>query len=177
VNLSCGNCKTIRWFTGEPPKCDVCGWVYNASERKQPVSSNTKSSDTASGFGCLVALGAVALLIWSFLPDSWTDPWKYSVIYSANSDNVHVTDKPKDCDFIHAPLGDKACHYKKVIYGYNSRGDFVAGDNAPQYSTNTQNKPIISYDGGKSWQLLPDAQNPPDTKVVKIEVDWEKVKE
>jgi len=27
VNLSCGNCKTIQSFSGDPPKCDVCGWT------------------------------------------------------------------------------------------------------------------------------------------------------
>jgi hypothetical protein len=28
MNLSCGNCKTIRSFSGQPPACDECGWVY-----------------------------------------------------------------------------------------------------------------------------------------------------
>jgi len=27
VNYSCGNCKTIRSFSGDPPACDTCGWV------------------------------------------------------------------------------------------------------------------------------------------------------
>jgi hypothetical protein len=28
--------------------------------------------------------------------------------------NVTVEPRPSDCDFIHAPLGDKGCHYKKM---------------------------------------------------------------
>jgi hypothetical protein len=35
VNLSCGNCKSIQSFSGNPPKCDVCGWVC------QDVSTDT----------------------------------------------------------------------------------------------------------------------------------------
>jgi hypothetical protein len=27
VNLSCGNCKATQSFSGDPPKCDVCGWT------------------------------------------------------------------------------------------------------------------------------------------------------
>jgi hypothetical protein len=28
LNLSCGHCKTICSFSGQPPACDECGWVY-----------------------------------------------------------------------------------------------------------------------------------------------------
>jgi hypothetical protein len=27
VNLSCGSCKAIQSFSGDPLKCGVCGWV------------------------------------------------------------------------------------------------------------------------------------------------------
>jgi hypothetical protein len=27
MNLSCGKCRCVRPFSGEPPKCDTCGWV------------------------------------------------------------------------------------------------------------------------------------------------------
>ncbi len=32
MNLSCGNCKTIQSFSGDPPKCDVCGWICYPGE-------------------------------------------------------------------------------------------------------------------------------------------------
>ena len=50
-----------------------------------------------SGFGCLVGLGIIAFLIWMILPESWTDPLKYGVIYSVDSGEVQYIDKPKDC--------------------------------------------------------------------------------
>ena len=130
-----------------------------------------------SGCGCLVGLGIVAFFIWMILPGSWTDPLKYGVIYNVDSSKVQYTDKPKDCDFIHAPLGDKSCHYKKVVYGYNSNGDLVAGDEAPIYSNDVQTgRPTVSYDNRKTWQFLPEGQKM-DTRVVRVEIDWSKVQE
>jgi hypothetical protein len=140
----------------------------------------TSPKSDGSAIGCLVGLGilgTVGFFIWTLLPESWTDPWKYSVIYSTNSNSVHYTDRPKDCDFIHAPLGDKGCHYKKVVYGYNIAGVFVAGDDAPIYSSDVQTgRPVISYDNRKTWQFLPEGTRI-DTHVDKVEIDWVKVKE
>jgi hypothetical protein len=125
----------------------------------------------------LAMLALVGFLIWTLLPESWTDPWKYSVIYGTNSNSVNYISKPKDCEFIHAPLGEKSCHYDKGIHGYNAAGVLVAGDDAPQYSISTLNKPIVSYDNGKSWRVIPEGERRPDATVVKIEIDWVKVKE
>ena len=139
-----------------------------------PKKSGGSTSGRLIGLGLLLAVG---FLIWTYLPDSWTDPWKYSVIYSTNSDSVHYTEMPNDCAFIHAPLGDKGCHYKKVVYGYNSGGVLVAGDDAPKYASSEAGKPIVSYDDGKSWRLLPEGEKPPDTNIAKVEIAWVKVKE
>ena len=125
----------------------------------------------------LVKLAIVGYVIWLLLPGRWTDPVKYALIYSVDDSKVTYAEKPKDCDFIHAPLGDKACHYDKIVRGYNSTGDCVAGVGAPKFSTSTLNKPIVSYDDGKSWHLIPEGEPHPDTKVVKVEIDWAKVNE
>jgi hypothetical protein len=43
VNLSCGNCKTIRSFSGQPLKCDVCGWeLSQAKATPQPTTQPTR---------------------------------------------------------------------------------------------------------------------------------------
>src|SRR2546429_6855639 len=34
LNLSCGQCKSIRPFSGTPLTCDVCGWVYTPASRQ-----------------------------------------------------------------------------------------------------------------------------------------------
>jgi len=122
-----------------------------------------------------VALAIIGAGIWWILPDRWTDPIKYSLVYDkVNSNNVVYSEKPKDCDFIHAPLGDKGCHYKKVVRGLNAAGYRVAGDDAPQYSNDTHtHKAIVSYDDGKTWNFLPDGEKM-DSVVVKVEVDWVK---
>jgi len=33
MNMPCDNCKTIRPFSGQPLRCDVCGWERGASSR------------------------------------------------------------------------------------------------------------------------------------------------
>jgi hypothetical protein len=46
--------------------------------------------------------------------------------YGAKPGDISIEDKPHDCDFIRAPLGDKGCHYDPVVAsGYNSAGVLV----------------------------------------------------
>src|SRR5258708_2753054 len=120
-----------------------------------PASSpKNSSSDLGAGIGCLAVLAIIGAGIWWILPDSWTDPIKYSWIYDkVTSSSVLYTEKPKDCDFMHAPLGDKGCHYKKVVNGFNSAGYLIVCYNSPCSSNNKQT----------------------DNVVVKVEVDWLKV--
>jgi len=38
------------------------------------------------------------------------------------------------------------------VHVYNANGALVAGEGAPQYGNDTPTgKPIVSYDGGKTW--------------------------
>jgi len=119
----------------------------------------------------------LSVVAWFFLPDSWTDPLEYSMEYSINFDQVHWNDKPTDCDFIHAPLGIKGCHYRKTVTAHNAAGYSVAGDDAPIYGNDTNTgKPIISYDKGKNWAwLADDAPKVPDLKVKRVDIGWVKV--
>jgi hypothetical protein len=126
--------------------------------------------------GWLFALG---VLLWIFLPESWTNPLWYGLKYSvegfslANLAEVHTSDKPSDCDWGRAPLGAKGCHYDRVVTAYNAAGDLIAVDAAmPKRAHNKDGKPIISYDGGKTWKLVG-----PATIIKKVDVDWLKVTE
>lgn len=225
VNLSCGGCKVIRPFSGNPPACDVCGWVYTsaAMQTSSPPAPSSNKGDSSSlqnlfcyqckatrpffgttpvcyecgwvydpsskpvrvpakvnvtqtkkefSFGGLIGWIVFALIVWFILPASWTDPFLYSTVYQINSDEVHRSDRPTDCDFMHAPLGDKGCSYKKMVTAYNAAGNAVGGDNAPIYNKNTDNNTIVSYDDGKTWQLLGTSR--PDSKVAKVEIYWVK---
>ena len=49
----------------------------------------------------------------------WTDKAWYSFRYNAGLKNVTVDKRPLDCDFFHAPLGDKGCRYKKQTNIFN----------------------------------------------------------
>jgi hypothetical protein len=130
-----------------------------------------------SSLGGLVVLIVLALIVWFILPDRWTDPLWYSVKYSVNTDQVHWNARPTECDWGHAPLGDKGCQFKKTVNAFNAVGEVVGGDDAPKYGNDTKTgKPIISYDKGKTWAWLPvDAPAAPDLRIKRIEIDWAKV--
>lgn len=64
-----------------------------------------------SGCGLLIA-GAVMFYI--FAPESWTNGVWYGVEYGVSPRKVDTEPKPKDCDFIHSPLGDKGCSIRHM---------------------------------------------------------------
>jgi hypothetical protein len=127
-----------------------------------------------SFLGSLVWIGIVGFFIWIVLPDSQTAPWKYEVIYNLDSNKIHYTEKPKDCDFLHAPLGDKGCHYKKIIIGFNAAGDVVLADDVIYGSKNKTGEPIASLNGGKTWVDKGAPIAPHDLKVSSVEINWVK---
>lgn len=118
------------------------------------AETKNSSSDFGAGIGCLAVLAVIAGFVWWLLPDSWTDPIKYSTIYSVDVGKVNVAVKPKDCEFMHAPIGNKECRYKKVVWVYNNENEIVDGDFVPSQ-----------------------AQLPADRKAVRVDVDWTKEKE
>jgi hypothetical protein len=77
---------------------------------------------------------------------------------------------------VHAPLGDKGCHYKKFVYALNRQGEQVKGDGAPKFSVDAKGNQLISYDDGKTWQFPPEGR-PIDRKVSNVVIDWVKVTE
>jgi len=124
------------------------------------------------GFGILVIFG---LIVWSILPDQWTDPIKFSVEYSIDVDQVRSSDRPTDCDWMHAPLGGKGCHYKKSVIGFNAAGDVVVADDA-MFGTDTKTgEPIASLDGGKTWVHKDAPESSGDRKVSSVQIKWIKV--
>jgi rubredoxin len=173
--LYCDKCKATRPFFGTTPVCYECGWVYDPSSKQASKSAKTAVTQTKNdfSFGSLIFVIILGLIVWLILPVRWTDPFLYSTEYQINGDQVHRNNKPSDCDFMFAPLGDKGCHYKKTVTAYNAAGNAVAGDDAPRYSNNTYGNPIISYDDGKTWQVLDSPA--PDLKVKSVEIDWVKV--
>ena len=139
----------------------------------QSLAAQGNKSGIAETLGGLIILGVLGLIVWSILPDSWTDKIKCSMEYSVDLAQVRRNIKPTDCDFMHAPLGDKSCHYKKTVSAYNAAGDAVAGDDAPKYAKNTYGNTIVSYDEGKTWTVLDTPA--PDLRIKSVEIGWTKV--
>ena len=48
----------------------------------------------------------------------WVGPWVlwYAHKYHVPHDKVYIDPEPKDCDFWHAPLGVKDCHYEELAW-------------------------------------------------------------
>jgi hypothetical protein len=68
------------------------------------------------GIAATVAfLGVPAAFIWMLLPDSVTQPVRYATEYSVDQSHVFIEKKPTDCDWGHAPIGSKDCHYDKAV--------------------------------------------------------------
>jgi hypothetical protein len=132
MNIPCDNCKTIRPFSGEPLRCDVCGWECDASSRdktdvphREPASWRGEEK-VAPGRVLRVALwgilivGAGYLLVQYLAPEKHPDiltPGKYQLAlkYNLTEDQVFMDPKPKGCDFTDAPVGDKHCHFEQSL--------------------------------------------------------------
>lgn len=141
VHLSCGQCRKIQPFSGDPPCCEVCGWSLNPppveqniqQQIQQGTQQRVSTSDISSfkkiekwfettvlplfvravGYLVLVGLGILALY---FVVD-WLTPEKEKLAeqYKISPDKVIVEPKPHGCDFDDAPLGNKHCHYEEEI--------------------------------------------------------------
>lgn len=82
--------------------------------------------------GLAIAGGLVYLVFLYGLDALW-----YAAEYSVSPEKVHIAPEPKDCDFWHAPVGFKDCHYEKSVWTHRAGqlGDFRAGEEAPGRKT------------------------------------------
>jgi len=127
-----------------------------------------QSDESGCGFIVLAVVG-----VYFFAPASWTNAVWYGVKYKVGLSEVHTDAKPTDCDFMHAPLGNKDCSYVAHVKAYNAKGVLVAGEDAPKYGRDTKTRdPIVSYDGGKNWDWYPG--DFPDLTVASVQVFWRK---
>jgi hypothetical protein len=113
--------------------------------------------DSEGLVGVIIFLGIVAWLAWSWFSDT---KWRYALQYGIDNDQVTIGDRPHDCDFMHAPLGDKGCRYDKVVYVVKRSKD-------PKTS-----RPMISYDDGKTWDWNDGDLSPSGTS---INIGWNRV--
>ena len=84
--------------------------------------------------GALILWSIIGAIVWF----AWLDDSKLR--YNFQYDEVSYDEKPRDCDFLTAPLGKKNCSYEKEV-------------SIVQYSISVSGDPIISYDEGKTWHV------------------------
>ena len=67
-------------------------------------------------------LWAFAFVVGAMLLIYWTTPEKQRLArqYHVSQDAVTIEPKPHGCDFADAPLGEKHCHYEKVVDTYKA---------------------------------------------------------
>jgi hypothetical protein len=122
----------------------------------------------------LIIVGLFAWFV--LLPYSWTNAIRYAIKFKVAVNQVHTDDKPSDCDWTRAPLGNKGCHFKAIVNTFNAAGESLGGDDAPKYRRDSKTgKAIVSYDRGKTWDSW---EGPiPDMQVKSVEIWWDKVTE
>ncbi len=90
--------------------------LRNIHATLEEIKENIPTLGSKGDFGGWILGFVIVWLFWSWSGsklDRWTDRVWYSSKYGATWKNVDVQKRPFDCDFFHAPIGDKGCHYKK----------------------------------------------------------------
>jgi hypothetical protein len=140
--------------------------IHSAVKDAQDSQPKQKNQVVEAAFLLCCAWGGIAFV--DYLSRArWANKILYGVWYSVDSGQViQPEDKPPtDCDFLRAPIGLKGCHYDKTATYEHiiTRND-----------TNT-NRPIVSYDEGKTWSWN-DGDHPASPSKV-VYVHWQKIEE
>ena len=117
--------------------------------------------------GSLFWIG-VCPLVAVFGDDVWYSKIAYELYYSVDSSKLSIDKKPHDCDFWKAPIGQKECHYKRVV------------STVEVGISTTTNKPVLAVDGGKTWSEYtsdPGTTVPQNRTVTNVSITWEKVED
>jgi hypothetical protein len=77
-----------------------------------------EKSEAEEWIGRIGAALLLGLILWLVGEYGFNAVW-YGTKNGARPDRTYVDAKPKDCDWGHAPLGDKGCHYeaRETTYG------------------------------------------------------------
>jgi hypothetical protein len=116
-----------------------------------------------STYGMILAMFGW-LIVSSWVGAAWHSKCRYAVQYGVSFDKIDISDKPHDCAFLAAPLGEKYCHYERVV-------------STIRWATSTAGQPISSWDDGATWSpFVPDAGTavPQYPTVENVFVRWEK---
>jgi hypothetical protein len=114
--------------------------IESANSTLKQILAALQSRSEVSGF-VWVLLFVFLLESWPGSgADRWTDKAWYSIRYDAGFANITIEKRPLDCDFLHAPVGGKSCHYEKrtSVFGDEERQALI------RQATTTEEKQTAS---------------------------------
>lgn len=136
--------------------------LENIGQAVQKVEQAIKDKWTTPKL--IVVLG-LWFLGFSWFDDLWYSKWRYALAYGVDSSKVEISDnRTHGCAFIAAPIGEKYCHWNRVV-------------STLRWARSTTGSPVASLDEGKTWNYFtpdPGANVPPNNTVEKVFVSWEK---
>lgn len=141
---------------------ELASAVYEVEKAVERVESAVKNKWTSLQLLFCYTIGYYLLFI--LPPSIWHAQWRYAIQYGVASSDVHAETKPHDCAFLASPLGEKYCHYERIV-------------STLRWSTSTTGNPIVSYDEGKTWSIFtPDSKDivPKYSTVEAVYINWEK---
>jgi hypothetical protein len=112
-----------------------------------------------------VLWAAFGVFLWSLPGEIWHSKWRYALAYNVDFSKVLIDNAPHDCAFLAAPLGEKYCHYERIV-------------STIRWGTSTSNgQSLVSYDDGKTWSVFtpkPTDSVPQSSTVEQLIVGWKK---
>jgi len=114
--------------------------------------------------GSWVVCFAIFYFVYIGCSAAWHSKARYAMQYGVAYDKVYKSNKPHDCDFLAAPIGEKNCHYDADVQKKSVRT-----------AVTTTGNPIVSYDNEQNWYL--NDSNPPAKPESSVTVAWQKVEE
>lgn len=131
---------------------------------------DTKASEKfmkdSLGFWSGLAGVLIGIWAWDGLNAAWHSKFRYSSEYPVRYENVHIANKPHDCSFVSVPMGEKYCHYDRVVT--------LVDEHAVILKTSTTGQPVWSSDG-INWYGNEDGRVKATPAFKQLYVTWTKV--
>jgi hypothetical protein len=115
------------------------------AESVSKTTTRDKAAEFAKGLGFLLAFAALYFVggyvaDWMFPASGWATKWRYSLDEDLKDADYAIDKQPHDCEFMSAPMGNKHCHYEKLVATVRIRYD------------NNNSRWEASIDEGKTWE-------------------------
>jgi hypothetical protein len=152
---------------------DVC---QKLDDIEQAINNQSRQWGS---WGNWIFWGAV---FWLAVPPLFSDMWhskfRYTVQYGVTYDQVTIEKAPYDCNFLHAPIGGKGCHYERQVTASTVKGNQWGGQDISyddgktwiRKAKNANGDPIVSFDDGKTWSISSDTGKASPS----VSMSWEK---